>query len=401
VIRVATAQQYQQAISQMLDQQAKIQQTQLQLSSGQKLLRPSDDPSASRQLMSLRQSQSALGQYGVNLDFAESRLSQSESVFGDLEDLLQRARELTIQAASGSQSDEGRKAIAVELSSVSDQLLALANSRDQSGNYLFAGFRSDSPPFSITSTGTQYLGDDGQRSIQIAADAQIITHDPGNRIFMAIPGGNGSFVTNFPSTNTGSLLVGATSSTSTALTETLRVDFTQATADDPVTYEIFDSGGASLATGQYQENMILQIQGHSLELSGTPENGDYLELEPPVPADLFSRISAIAERLEQPVNGAVDSNLLSNDLARALESLDEASSHLSGIRSELGSRLQMLDTQRQVNEDFDLFLAEQVSAVTDLDYTEAISRLNLQLVGLEAAQQAYVKVQGLSLFNYI
>lgn len=400
-MRVSTAQQFQQAISQMLEQQSQLQRTQLQLSSGQKLLKPSDDPSASRQLLSLNQSRSALQQYDTNLELAESRLAQTEDVIGDVESLLQRVRELTVQANSGTQSAEGRKAIATEINSLADQLLVFANNRDESGNYLFAGFRSESPPFSISSTGTEYRGDDGQRSVQVAANTTIVTHDPGSRIFMNIPGANGSFVTDYPSSNSGSLLIGATSSSSGILSEDLRVEFTQATADDPVLYEIFDSGGASLATGQYQENMVLEIQGHSLELSGSPEDGDYFELEPPVPQDIFSRISGIAERLLEPVAGPTGNSLLSNDLARALESLDQASAHLSGYRSELGSRLQRLDTQRLVNEDFNLFLTEQVSATSDLDYTEAISRLNFQLVGLEAAQQAYIKVQGLSLFNYI
>lgn len=400
-MRVSTAQQYQQAISQMLDQQAQIQKTQIQLSSGQRLLKPSDDPTATRQLLSLEQSQSALQQFSTNLGLAEGRLSQTESILGDAGDLLQRVRELTVQANSGTQSDEGRKAIAVEIESVGEQLLALANSRDQSGNYLFAGFRSDGAPFSITSSGTEYLGDDGQRSVQIAADASVLTHDSGSRVFMNILGANGGFVTNYPDTNTGSLLIGETSSSGELLTETLSVEFTQATASDPVLYEVFDSGGASLASGEYAENMVLEVNGQSLTLSGTPADGDSFEIAPPIPQDVFSRISDIATMLRQPVTGATGNTQLSNDLARALESLDQASTHLSGYRSELGSRLQMLDTQSQINQDFALFITEQVSSISDLDTTEAISRLNLQLVGLQAAQQAYVKVQGLSLFNYI
>lgn len=400
-MRVSTAQQYQQAISQMMEQQSQIQRTQLQLSSGQKLLKPSDDPSASRQLLSLRQSQSALQQYSTNLDQAESRLAQTETVISDIEYLMQRVRELTVQANSGTQSTDGLQAIGTEIKSINEQLQMLANSQDQSGNYLFAGFRSDTPPFAMSASGMEYRGDDGQRSVQVAANAKVVANDPGSYVFMNIAGGNGGFVTNYAQTNQGSLLVGSTASAGNSLTQNLRIDFSQASLEDPVLYEVFDQSGNSIASGEYRENMILEVDGHSLELSGIPQDGDYLELAPPLPEDLFSRVGDIAELLLQPPTGDNASNLLSNNLARALESLDQASSHLSGYRSELGARLQMLDTQKQVNDDFDLFLSEQVSSISDLDFTEAISRLNLQLVGLEAAQQAYIEVQGLSLFNYL
>ena len=63
--------------------------------------------------------------------------------------------------------------------------------------------------------------------------------------------------------------------------------------------------------------------------------------------------------------------------------------------------MSQVDNQRNINESFTLQLQSTLSGVQDLDYAEAISRLNLQLTALEAAQQTYVKVQGLSLFNYL
>ena len=60
-----------------------------------------------------------------------------------------------------------------------------------------------------------------------------------------------------------------------------------------------------------------------------------------------------------------------------------------------------MQSQRELNDSFNLQLRESLSQVQDLDYAEAISRLNLQMTALQAAQQAYVKVQGMSLFNYL
>jgi flagellar hook-associated protein 3 FlgL len=76
-------------------------------------------------------------------------------------------------------------------------------------------------------------------------------------------------------------------------------------------------------------------------------------------------------------------------------------SNVSDIHSLVGARLNAIDEQNEVNADIQLVLEENLSDVEDLDYTEAISRFNQQSVALQAAQQAYVQVQGLSLFNYI
>jgi flagellar hook-associated protein 3 FlgL len=45
--------------------------------------------------------------------------------------------------------------------------------------------------------------------------------------------------------------------------------------------------------------------------------------------------------------------------------------------------------------------SSDLSAVQDVDYAEAISRLNNQQLTLQAAQQTFIKVQGLSLFNFL
>ena len=67
----------------------------------------------------------------------------------------------------------------------------------------------------------------------------------------------------------------------------------------------------------------------------------------------------------------------------------------------VGARLNVLETQNDTNEGSMLSLQEVLSEIQDLDYAEAVSRLQLQLAGLQAAQQTYVKTQSLSLFDYL
>jgi flagellar hook-associated protein 3 FlgL len=84
-----------------------------------------------------------------------------------------------------------------------------------------------------------------------------------------------------------------------------------------------------------------------------------------------------------------------------LENLDQAIGNVVQARADIGGRLQALETQQNTNADLGLQLTTTLSQTRDLDYSEAITRLNQQLTALQAAQASYVRVMGLSLFDYL
>ena len=81
--------------------------------------------------------------------------------------------------------------------------------------------------------------------------------------------------------------------------------------------------------------------------------------------------------------------------------LDTALEQLSTVRTSIGTRMNWIDDQAALNENFNLSLQRTVSSIEDLDVAEAITQLNLQMVSLQAAQQTFVKTQNLSIFNYL
>ncbi len=85
----------------------------------------------------------------------------------------------------------------------------------------------------------------------------------------------------------------------------------------------------------------------------------------------------------------------------SLDQLDRAMGQFLGFRATAGARLNALESQQTINETLLLQLEQTRSTIEDLDYAEAASRLSRESVTLQAAQQAFVKVQGLSLFNFI
>lgn len=175
----------------MLDQQSRLQQTQMQLSAGKKILTPSDDPAAAARIIDLNQGIKQTEQYQININTARHRLTMEEGALQGATDILQRINELGIQGLNGTYSQNARIAIAVEMEGLNQQLVGLANTRNANGEYLFSGFKSATQPFS-KDTGNVgayvYSGDTNSRLIQIDSDRQVADGDPGSNVF-GIPTG--------------------------------------------------------------------------------------------------------------------------------------------------------------------------------------------------------------------
>jgi flagellar hook-associated protein 3 FlgL len=397
-MRVATSFFQQQWLAAYQRQQAELARTQLQVSTGQRVLRPSDDPVAAARILGLDTALERNAQYQDNADAARNRLSLEESALGGAGDLLQRVRELALQANNATQSAETRAAIAVEIRQLGDELLRIANSQDGGGQYLFAGYATKTEPFARAPTGVSYLGDQGQRLLQVGPAREIADGDPGSEVFQLIPNGNGAFVVEAAAANAGTGVQGASSV----------VDPTQWDGDSysvtftaPDTYEVTDSGGALVASGSYASGASIAFRGIEFTLTGGPATGDAFAVSASRNQDVFATLDRLAVALE---SGAADPTavaVVNNEIARSLQDIDQAIGRMLEVRASVGARLKAIENQTGLNADFGLELTTTLSEVRDLDYAEAVSRLNLQLVGLQAAQQAYVQLQGLSLFNYL
>lgn len=194
-MRISTSWANQTTINAMLDQQAKLQQTQMQLSSGKKLLTPSDDPVAAGRIVDLKQNIAQNEQYQDVIDSARNRLSMEEGVLQNAGDALQRLNELGVQGLNDTNSASDRAAIADEMDQIGQQLLSLANTKNPNGEYMFAGFKSMTEPFSKNASNPgayNYAGDSNLRSVQIDKSRQIVDSDTGSDVFGTPTGGSGT-----------------------------------------------------------------------------------------------------------------------------------------------------------------------------------------------------------------
>src|SRR6056297_1451241 len=400
-MRMSSVQIFQQGLSAMLTQQQKLAETEQQLATGRRILTPSDDPVAAVQIMDITEDLARVDQYQRNANLALGQLAQEETALADTGNLLQRVRELVLQANNATQTPETRSAIATEIEARIDELVGLANTRDASGEYIFGGFQSQSQPFSRQGGSVVYAGDDGQRFVQVGSSVQVAVRDSGAEVFMSVPSGNGSFSIQPDPGNSGTAVISSSVRNGSFISDDYTVSFSQPTPTDPVTYQVTNSAAAVVGSGVYAAGDAIDFAGARLEFSGVPADGDTFTVEPSVNKSLFATLEDIVGALRDPATTPAGVAAVNNAMALALGDIDQGLDKLLEVRAGVGVRLQQVQSQLDINDSFNLQLQETLSGIQDLDYAEAISRFNLELTALQAAQQSYAKMQGLSLFNYL
>jgi flagellar hook-associated protein 3 FlgL len=518
-MRISTIQAFNNGVTGLQKNYANAIRTQEQISTGNRILTPADDPVASVRLLQLEQQQNVLGQYSSNLTAAKNSLTQEEVTLNSATTILQRVRELAVEAGNGALSQADRQAIAKELGERENELLSLMNSRNERGEYLFSGFQGKGQPFVREADGSySYQGDEGQRKLQVASSLNIAINDNGKTVFedvrnagrvsgtllnspagstlrvsspivadevaysgtpgfpatgvevvfrdapdersydvyaypwdgvaAALPGGSGqldenaeksdSFTFNGISLKFDGAPVGgervalvpqnvATSVTSTpASAGSLRT-----VISDPVAFAAaFPAGSANLSIGPGATPPDLNFSldttpPTSVDFSSNPAdyplqlstaNGLSIRFDsPPAAGDTFAIQAAPAQEKQGVLNTiaqlrmALESapntpagNLQARDaVAVALGNLDNGMESISQAQGGIGARLNVIDSTMADNIDVTLVNKGVQADLRELDYAEALSRLSFQTVILQAAQQSYVKVSGLSLFNLL
>ena len=307
-MRVTQAGFYNQATKQMAEQQSKVFETQAQLSSGKKMLRPSDDPALAASLNNLKSQISVNQRHLTNLGRMGDTLKMQEASVSGSVDLVSRIKELSIQGASDTYSAADRKSIAIEIKGLISSLVDLGNMRDTDGAFLFSGYSQDQAPFAESASGVvSYTG---------TPDYQQVMVDEGRSMQIGMPGS-----------------------------------------------DVFGS---------------VQHLDTSTGVSSSIE--------------LFATL------------GLMYQALIDNNTTAIKDNLDKVSSvheHLVVQQSTFGSRMNRVETLTNATEDRDYTYKTLQSSMEDLDYVEAASRLKNQTLALQAGQQTFAQLSGLSLFKYI
>ncbi|MDC0663288.1 flagellar hook-associated protein FlgL [Marinobacter sp. SS21] len=526
MIRISSQQIFSGGISRMQTANSNLQQTQEQISTGKRVNRPSDDPVAAARILKLDQEVARIEQFQRNAGLAENRLNQEEAALASVVDVVQRVRELTVQAGNATLSKNDRISIAAELRQRLDQLATLGNTRDASGEYIFSGFQGEKPAFGQNISGHYvYQGDEGQLQLEIDEGVSVAISDHGKGIFVDIPSAHTTFFAEASPNN----LSGAQISTGMVLDQQVYDDFVSSINGDDLIVRFQDDGAGGLnyevvtksdpepkpviAAGAYTSGGSIVVEGIQFEITGAQLNDEFnikttnkqslftsvekliygLENQPKTPAtatidgatgfipntgdllyingielgpftagdtiaDLQSAINTNFELEELGITAAIDSGQLTitsigqdlrvsaddesvdppvttwtgdltvsgakfqdlsvtggvgvttanfgsgqqafDDLiADSLINLDNAQDSVLLTQTEIGGRLNAVESTTVFLEDSSIYTKDIRSQLQDVDYAEAISTLSFQSFVLEAAQASFAQVSRLSLFD--
>ena len=159
-MRVSTRYQYETYKSDMATALARYSEAQNKVSTGKRINELSDSPYEAGTLLNLRNLQSRFEQYQNNLGVAKRSLTLAESTLGEIGSLFNKATQIAVSGANGITSQQARDAMVVEVSDLQKRLVDLGNSRGVSGEYLFAGQKTDTKPFSSVLGVLSFNGDD-------------------------------------------------------------------------------------------------------------------------------------------------------------------------------------------------------------------------------------------------
>jgi flagellar hook-associated protein 3 FlgL len=417
-MRVSTAQFYLQSSQQMSSKTSDVNEQMAYLTSGKRILTAKDDAVSYGTLAGYKDDLANIEKYKRNITKAESHNNLQDVAFTQVEVILNNIKEQMLQANNGAMSDEDIQAIAKQTRNNLEQLFDIANSQNENGDYIFSGFQTEQQPFSQQTDGSvSYSGDSGVREVQIAKNIKIPTNQAGDAVFMNVDNAIGDFIANDTSnaTNPASPLDVTIASANITDRNAYNTSVTPHTFNfDAITNDltVTDGGGTvvfpvpsvppapPVLPAPYVAGQTVSFDGIDVTLSGNPLPGDSFTINEQENVSIFETINNAITWMEQGT-GSTNQEQHQVNYNKILDQLNSSMSHVTSRRVDSGVRLQVLESQETRHLDSALNIETGKSNIEDLDFAKAISQFEQAKIALQASQQAFSKVQGLSLLNYI
>ena len=412
IYRMGTANLYDNARLNVSQRQNQLSDLQENLTSGKRVVRPSDDPVAAAQAERAMTRINRIQTEQRALEVQRGAVAQAESTLGDAVGLVQEMRQIIVAAGNGGLKPEDRKTYANQLQSLREQLSDVVNRKDTNGMPLLGALGSQLTAFLGPLSGSPdyiFNGQPGQSAstgvtVPLTLDGHAaLMFDPQrdgvyNAIGSAIPVDRTLTTSGINPVNPGLVTgnnyridflgVGPGAQPNTTTAQYTITNTTTGAVSAPVTIPDYPSD-------KPMEVSVSGIPGLSFTIKGNPANGDSFTLKPS--ASLLSSLdSAIRD-----IGGAANNNAAAQAVGQALNNLDIGMERLHNMRGYAGELLNRADriTGDQTNRSIQL--EGDRSRAEDLDMVKGISDFQNAQTGYEAALKSYAQVQRLTLFNFI
>src|SRR3990167_33303 len=400
--RLSTANQYDIALRNICQRQTSLSNLQENLTSGKRVVRPSDDPvaaaQAERALTLLTRNETDLRA----LDMQRNTMALAESTLGQAGDAMKAFRELVVSAGNGTHTQTERDAIVQQLVGLRDQILGYANRKDANSLPLFQALGSAQSPFTGTATSVNFAGLPGQHA---SGNTQIAKVLDGDAAWMSVPTGNGVFEVSLSPGNTGKAWTDLGQVTDPSALTGDDYSITFSVVGGVTTYDVVNTTTATpVLSGQpYTSPSTIAFDGMSLQITGLPNNLDSFVVEQSQTTNAFQVLENAIGAIRDARNpdGSTNYGSLTHGVTRGLTEIDSAMNRLQASRGLAGDLLNRADRIEGELDTRAVQLEDDRSRAEDLDMIKGISDFQNQQVCYEAALKSYAQVQQLSLFKFI
>jgi len=366
-----------------------------QVSTGSRINRVSDDPSATYQVLGLNTQDRSLGNYIDNVSEVSSSLEISSTIIEEMISCFVKATSRLTQVTSGIYDDEARKRTAEEINQMLEQMVLLANTKNID-QYLFGGGSSGTAPYVVERTDGEitrviYQGSQEGRNIEIAPGMQSSIFYVGDDIFR--------------SDNRGSpVFIGDTGAKAGAGTSSVKGDVWLTVIHDGSNYKISIDDGASYVTvpvgGDSNQAVTNSVTGEVLYVDTTEISSTGVELvRVPGTYDIFSALIGIRDILanKRELSSVQVEELLSNSFG----SLDEIHNLLVQQSVSVGSKIGFLDDLKESLKGLKYNVEDETTRLEEADIAQLAIDISRREILYQMSLSVAAKLMSLSLLDFI
>jgi flagellar hook-associated protein 3 FlgL len=407
------------SLNDMLNQQSNINQLNREIATGQTMLDASADPAGASAAIG---DAAAIGRFNYdsgNATAATSSLQNGLSALQQVTTLLDQLNQTAVQAASAGTTSSDRQSLTASAQAAQQQLMQLANTTGPDGGYLFGGTLTNGPPFSAQANGeVVFNGDAGTNLVEIAPSLTVPSTVSGDGIFTNIPAGDDGVAVTADASNTGAGYAVAEGVTNISQLTAARLGGTQyqigfaSAGGGNLSYTVTSgvgapgSGGFSatsgiVASGAFSPDSDLTFGGIDIKINGTPAAGDSFDVATGATTSMFQVVQNLISALQTAPADAASNAQFQQQIENTIAGLGGAQTSALSAQASIGSVLSEIQAVQGQDTTQNTNAQSQLSDLQSANLPQVIANYSESVTALQAAQLAFAKVQGLSLFDFI
>ncbi len=361
-----------------------------QVSTGSRINRPSDDPSAAYRVLGLNTEQRLLENYMKSISQTSGTLETSRDIVKDIASIFSQEKASLTQIVSGSYSQEGRERLAEGVNDKLEQLLSLANTKYM-GQYIFGGSNTSSAPYVAQRTdgkitSVSYVGSLDNRKVELAPDLEV----------SAVYAGDDIFRSNSRSTP---VFIGDTGAAAGTGTSSVRGDV-WLTVRDNGGYELSIDGGTTWTAAAGANTAVTNSSGEVLyvDTTGITSTGKDM-VRVPGTYDIFNVLINIRDLLSN--EQSISTDRIPDLLIKSMESIDELENRLVQKSVSIGSQIGFLEGVKNTLDNIKFNTEDETANLQQADITQVAIDLSRREVLYQMSLSVAGRLISMSLLDFI